>query len=338
MIIKAETYDIIVENGCLKKAGEYLDLNRRALVMTDDGVPDEYSKAVLKACGVGSRIMKIKQGEASKSFDILQAVLKVLMSAGFTRGDCVIAVGGGVVGDLSGFAASIYMRGIDFYNIPTTVLSQVDSSIGGKTAIDFCGVKNSIGSFWQPKRVLIDESVLSTLPERQINNGLAEALKMSMTNDAELFEIFENADPYEHIEEIIIKSLIIKNSVVTEDEREAGLRRVLNFGHTIGHGIESQSAENGLYHGECVALGIIPMCGESVRARLIPVLKKLSLPVSCYGNTDKIYSAMLHDKKMNDSGITVSVVNEIGTFEFKSISPQTLRDKISMVVKGEKQI
>ena len=200
-----------------------------------------------------------------------------MLDAGFTRRDCVIAVGGGVVGDLSGFAASIYMRGIDFYNIPTTLLSQVDSSVGGKTAIDFEGVKNIVGAFYPPKAVLIDENVLSTLPLRQLNNGLAEALKMSMTSDRELFDIFENGNPYENIGTVIEKSLLIKTDVVNKDEKEQGLRRVLNFGHTIGHGIEAEQAGR-LYHGECVAIGMIPMCSTETAERLKRILAKLGLP------------------------------------------------------------
>lgn len=333
MIINAASYDIVVERGCLEKAGELLNLNRKVLVVTDSGVPSEYSDIVLSQCGAGSVKNVIEQGEKSKNFDTLNLLLEKMLDNGFARKDCVVAVGGGVVGDLSGFAASIYMRGIDFYNIPTTVLSQVDSSIGGKTAIDFGGFKNIVGSFYQPKKVLIDADALKTLDKRQINNGLAEAVKMSLTSDKALFELFENENPYENIEKIIIASLNIKNAVVTQDEKEAGLRKVLNFGHTIGHGIESLNSENGLYHGECVALGMIPMCSEEVRKRLVTVLEKLNLPTSCKADKEKVYEALLHDKKSIGDKITVSFVSTPGSFEFENVSPEDLKEKISMVVK-----
>ena len=147
-----------------------------------------------------------------------------------------------MVGDLAGFAASAYMRGIDFYNIPTTLLSQIDSSIGGKTAINFGGVKNIVGAFYQPKKVLIDPDLLKTLPPRQISNGLAEAIKVGLTSDEKLFDIFENGEIGSRLDEIIVRALTVKKNVVEQDEKEAGLRRILNFGHTVGHGIESSGA------------------------------------------------------------------------------------------------
>lgn len=332
MIIKAKGYDIIIEKNSLGKAGEYFDLSRKALIVTDSGVPAEYSKAVLACCGKGSLIKTIPQGEKSKCFDMLEEILEAMLNAGFTRKDCVVAVGGGVVGDLSGFAASMYMRGINFYNIPTTLLSQVDSSVGGKTAIDFRSVKNIVGSFYPPKGVLIDETVLSTLPRRQLNNGLAEAIKMGMTHDEKLFEIFENGDPYESLDEIIERSLRVKISVVNADEKEAGLRRVLNFGHTIGHGIESEK-DGAMYHGECVAIGMIPMCSESAAQRLKKALEKVGLPSSCDGDREKIFETALHDKKSGADGITVTLCDRPGSFRFENISPDTLREKINRAVR-----
>ncbi|MDO5479698.1 MAG: 3-dehydroquinate synthase family protein, partial [Clostridia bacterium] len=213
------------------------------------------------------------QGEENKNFETYKTVLSALTENGFTRTDCVVAVGGGVVGDLAGFAASSYMRGIDFYNIPTTVLSQIDSSIGGKTAIDFYGYKNIIGAFHQPKKVIIDADVTKTLTKRQIVSGLAEAVKMAATSDKELFSIFENGDYEEHFDEIIEKSLMIKKAVVEEDVDEKGLRKVLNFGHTVGHAIESNAGLGRFYHGECVALGMLYMADKEAKERIINVLK-----------------------------------------------------------------
>ena len=211
------------------------------------------------------------------------------------------------------------MRGIAFYNIPTTLLSQIDSSIGGKTAINFGGVKNIVGAFYQPKKVLIDPELLKTLPQRQVSNGLAEAIKMSLTSDKKLFDIFENANIEDNLDEIIIRSLNIKKSIVEQDEKESGIRKILNFGHTIGHGIESSIGMCELYHGECVALGMLPMCDESIRHRVVEVLKKCNLYRELRFNWEDITKAAFHDKKADGDTVTVTTVSEIGTFELKTV-------------------
>lgn len=319
MNLGANSYDIVVERGALKKANEYLNLNRRVLVVTDSGVPSIYAKTLANMCDK-SVIYTMEMGEGSKSIDVFGKLLETMLQNGFSRKDCVVAVGGGVVGDVAGFAASVYMRGIDFYNIPTTLLSQIDSSIGGKTAINFGGVKNIVGTFYQPKKVLIDAELLKTLPPRQISNGLAEAIKMALTSDKDLFELLENGDIDSSIDEIIIRSLNIKKNVVEQDEKETGLRRILNFGHTIGHGIESSTGIKELYHGECVALGMIPMCGDAVRDRVVAVLKKYNLYRSFPYDWNKIADACFHDKKADGKNVTITVVNEIGGFEIKTLS------------------
>lgn len=304
-------YPIYIERGALDRAGELFSLDRKVLVITDDGVPADYAARVAKQCRE-AYILTVAQGEGSKSLATLEALLAAMLQNGFGRTDCVVAVGGGVVGDLSGFAASVFMRGIDFYNIPTTVLSQVDSSIGGKVAVNFGGVKNIVGAFYQPKAVIIDPDVLDTLPKRQIANGLAEALKMSLTSDAELFEIFERGNAIENIDTVIERSLRIKKAIVEADEKENGLRRILNFGHTLGHGIEAASGGT-LYHGECVALGMIPMCAPDVRARLTAVLQSLGLPTKIDGDIETILQFTLHDKKCEGDAINAIFVDEIGS-------------------------
>jgi 3-dehydroquinate synthase len=326
-------YDIVVERGLLKKAKEHLDLDRRVLVVTDSGVPADYASTVAEQCREGI-ICKIEQGEASKSMEVFEKLLQTMLDHGFSRKDCVVAVGGGVVGDLSGFAASAYMRGIDFYNIPTTLLSQIDSSIGGKTGINFGGVKNIVGAFYQPKKVLIDPDLLKTLPPRQISNGLAEAVKMALTSDAELFGIFENKDIANSIDEIIIRSLNIKKSVVEQDEKESGLRKILNFGHTLGHGIEACEGLAGLYHGECVALGMIPMCSETVRQRLIGALEYLSLPTKFDFDLENALEAASHDKKCSGGDISVIYVNEIGSCEIRKMPTDDWKNEIRKSLKG----
>lgn len=324
MIIKVKTssgeYDIVLERSALKKAGELLNLNRRVLIVTDDGVPEIYAKTVAKQCK-SPVVLTIPQGEASKQTDSWALLLKTMVENDFTRTDCVVAVGGGVVGDLSGFAASTFMRGIDFYNIPTTVLSQVDSSIGGKTAVDFMGYKNLVGAFYPPKKVIIDPETLETLPKRQISNGLCESVKMAMTSSEELFQIFETQEiTNDVLEDIIYRSLLIKKQVVEADEREGGLRKILNFGHTLAHAVESINKLEKYYHGECVAIGMLPMCSDNVRARLLPVLEKLNLPTVLDETADGLINACKHDKKAFGDSITVVTVEEIGKYQMKNLT------------------
>ena len=220
------------------------------------------------------------------------------------------------------------MRGVDFYNIPTTLLSQVDSSIGGKTAIDFGGVKNIVGAFYQPKKVIIDPEVLETLSRRQLMAGLAEAIKMAATNDAELFELIENsADLTADLPQIIYRALMIKKNVVEQDPRETGLRKVLNFGHTIGHAVESFNAGK-LLHGECVALGMIPMSGESAAARIRSVLEKYGLPSKIGQSAEELMPFLKHDKKMASDGIAAVIVDEIGSFRLCRMSADEILSRL----------
>ena len=327
MNLGADSYDIIIEHGALRHASEYLNLNRKVLIVTDSGVPAVYADTVAAQCKAPTKIV-VSEGEESKGFPTFELLCRTMLENGFTRTDAVVAVGGGVVGDLSGFAAASYMRGIDFYNIPTTLLSEVDSSIGGKTAINLGGVKNIIGAFHQPKRVLIDPDVLATLPKRQIANGLAEAIKMAATFDKELFRFLETEDIEKNLDTVIVRSLMIKKHVVECDEKESGLRRVLNFGHTIGHGIESYEDLHGLYHGECVALGMIPMCKGEVRERILAVLKKAGLPTDLHFDADRVYEAVTHDKKTDGDKIHVIYAPEIGNYEMKKVSLAEFRQTI----------
>ena len=325
------SYNIRLKRGALAKAGEIFNLNRRVLIVTDTGVPKEYAQTVAEQCK--SPVIKtIPEGEKSKQIDTYSDVLQTLVENGFTRTDCVVAVGGGVVGDLAGFAAATYMRGIDFYNVPTTVLSQVDSSIGGKTAIDFGGYKNIVGAFYPPRAVLIDPDTLKTLPARQISNGLSEAVKMALTSDEELFQIFEKSNISDSLDVVIERALYIKKQVVEQDEFEGGLRKILNFGHTLAHAIESAEGMENYYHGECVALGMIPMCSSSVRERLIPVLERLNLPTKIDFDKETLINAASHDKKMSGDSITVVYVKTAGSFELKKISFSEYADMIRQVL------
>lgn len=321
------SYPIILERGTLAHADAYMKLDRKVLVVTDSGVPEVYAKTVAGRCKAPV-IATIPQGEGSKNIRNFESLLRTMLQNGFTRTDCVVAVGGGVVGDLAGFAAASFMRGIDFYNIPTTVLSQVDSSIGGKVAIDLDNIKNCVGAFYQPKAVLIDPEVLKTLPQRQIANGLAEAVKMAVNFDENLLARFEREDMLSDIDEIIAASLRIKAEVVRQDEKESGLRRVLNFGHTIGHGIETAAGLDTLYHGECVALGMLPMCSEALRPRVKAILQKLGLPTTCRVDADAVWQAMSHDKKLSGGTITVVYAEKAGSFQLRAMPLEALKETV----------
>lgn len=319
----AQSYPIILDAGALARAGEHLSLDRRVLVVTDSGVPEEYAEAAARACRQ-ARICTIPAGESSKNMDNYQQLLREMLALGMDRGDCVVAVGGGMVGDLAGFAAATYMRGVDFYNVPTTLLAQVDSSVGGKTAIDMDGVKNIVGAFHQPRAVLIDTDTLRSLPRRQIAAGLAESVKMAMTCDAALLELIESSsDLTADLPEIIARSLSIKARVVEQDPTEQGLRRVLNFGHTIGHAVES-CAGGELLHGECVALGMLPMCAPPLRPRLTDILRRCGLPTECGFTSGQLLPYLLHDKKASSGGISVVLVDEPGSFRMEKQTPQEI--------------
>ena len=312
-------YPIIVERNSLDKVNNYFNLDRKVLIITDNGIPLEYINTVKNKCKE-AYVFTIKQGEESKNFDNYKNILEYMVKKYFTRTDCVIAIGGGVVGDLSGFVASSYMRGIDFYNIPTTLLSQVDSSIGGKCAIDFYGVKNNIGAFKNPNGVLIDIDVLKTLDDRQISSGMAEVIKMSITSNKELFSFIEKSSNLNNdLEYIITETLKIKAEVVSIDPYETGLRRVLNFGHTIGHAIEALS-NGSLLHGECVSIGMTYMISDDIKDEVKYVLRKYNLPVMITNiNKEEVINLIKVDKKASSNFITIVYSDKIGSFEFKKI-------------------
>ena len=312
MELGQNSYNIELQRGNLNRAAELLDLNRKVMIITDEGVPITYAQEVAKQCRE-AYIKVVPQGEGSKSLQTAEEILTEMLGHQFSRKDCVVGVGGGVVGDLSGFIASLYMRGIDFYNIPTTVLSQVDSSIGGKTAVNLAGIKNIVGAFHQPKAVLIDPDVLNTLPERQIINGLMEVIKMGATSDKELFELFLKEDWNNCLDVMIEKALLVKKYIVEQDEKETHLRKMLNFGHTIGHGFES--AAHGRYlHGECVALGMLYMSSEEVQDQLCEIYEKLGFTVPEFYtfHMEEVKEAITHDKKANAQSCSVVFVSEVG--------------------------
>ena len=232
------------------------------------------------------------------------------------------------MGDLGGFVASTYMRGIDFYNVPTTLLSQVDSSIGGKNAIDFEGIKNVIGTFKQPKAVLIDPDVLSTLDKRQLHNGLAESIKMGATLGEDLFGLLEGvSDINAHMDRIIIRSIQLKRGIVEQDEKEKNIRKVLNFGHTFGHAIEAIS--NGEFlHGEAVGIGMLICSTGEAKRRIENVLVKFDLPVDCPYSFDELLPLMKEDKKGDGDYVDLVSCSSIGRYSIDKVAFPYLRGRL----------
>lgn len=327
--VSAGSYRITLEHGLLAKVSDYVPQGKRVFVISDDGVPAKW-RDILQAQFPDQPLYVIPHGEDSKCFDQLQKVLAAMLEAHLSRKDLVIALGGGVVGDLSGFAAAIYMRGIEWINVPTTMLAMVDSSIGGKTAIDFNSVKNSVGAFWQPKAVLIDPDVLSTLSPRLLSEGCAEAIKTGLIRDPELFEIFEQDDWQTHLDTIIERSLAVKKAVVEADERESGERKLLNFGHTFGHAYESLS-DGVLLHGEAVSIGMMTILeNEEIKRRLKKVLDRLNLPCEYEADPSAVYERIRNDKKASHDSISIVQVPEIGKGTIETWTMAQVKEKLGI--------
>ncbi len=307
-----KSYPIYLGKGILEKCHELVNLDRHVFLITDDGVPSEYLEVIKKQCK-GVTVQILKQGEESKGFATYQSCLEKMVENNFTRKDCVVALGGGVVGDLAGFVASTYMRGIDFIQIPTTTLSQIDSSIGGKVAINVNGYKNCVGAFWQPTAVIVDYLVLNTLSKRHYYNGLVEALKAGCLDDPKIVALFEEEQIEDHVEEIIERSILFKKRIVEEDETEQGIRKILNFGHTFGHAIESIFELKGFYHGEAVALGMLWVIdNEEIVERLKRIYEKMNLKTDVKVDPELVMSYLLKDKKKNQKGISLIRISKIG--------------------------
>lgn len=324
--LKEHGYDIYLRRGCLKDIHKYINLDRKVMIISDDQVPDIYAKTLLSQCEQG-HLAIVPHGEESKSMHIFQQLLENLLQHNFSRKDCIIALGGGVIGDLSGFVAASYMRGIDFINIPTTTLSQIDSSIGGKVAINLNEVKNIVGAFYQPKAVFIDPDTLDTLPERHYINGIVEAMKAGLIYDPSLFELFETGDIHEDIETILEKALFVKKDVVEKDEKEQNLRKILNFGHTIGHAIESYYHLETYLHGECVAMGMLYFIQDSdLKQRVIKLYEKLHIPASAPYDRDKVYELLNKDKKADGKSITIVEVDKLGHALLKELPIENLKE------------
>lgn len=321
--LNEHSYPITIQRNALSNITDTICVNRKIMIITDDGVPSKWINIIKKQCP-DHFVVTFKQGEASKCLQQYENLLTEAIQHEMTRKDAIIAIGGGVTGDLAGFVASTYMRGIDFYNIPTTVLSQVDSSVGGKVAIDMGNYKNIVGAFWQPRAVIIDPNVLSTLSKRQINNGLVEALKSGLIQDEKLVELFEEDEL--NIDEIITRSIKVKKNVVEQDERENDLRKILNFGHTIGHAIEGAYGLDTFLHGECVAMGMLYFIEDPIlKQRVLKIYQKLELPAIPDYDVEVLMDYILHDKKSNSTNITVVKVKNAGTYTLENLSYDAIR-------------
>lgn len=318
-------YDIIVENGLLKHSGTLIDKvakTRNAAIITDSNVAPLYLDVVkgsLESSGFCCKAYIFQAGETSKNHETLLQIYEFLAQNGFTRSDIIIALGGGVVGDVAGFAAATYMRGMDFIQIPTTLLAQVDSSIGGKTAVDLHEGKNLVGAFWQPRLVICDPETLKTLNKRIFSDGMSEAIKHTLIRDRALYENLMSGAPID--EEFICRNIDIKRCVVERDERESGERMLLNFGHTLGHAIEKVYDFKYYTHGEAVAIGMVLITQYAEKNGISPsgtadkiafLLEKYALPSSCDIPIDEILKAAKSDKKRSDGGITLVLLRDIG--------------------------
>jgi 3-dehydroquinate synthase len=330
-------YDVLVQNGVLDSLGKML--KSRGLqypnIVTDDHLAQLHSENV-RAClieaGFDPRVIVLPTGEAHKNLETISELWKSFLKNGLDRKSTVIALGGGVIGDLAGFAASTYMRGINWVGIPTTLLSMVDASLGGKTGFDLPEGKNLIGSFYPPKLVLADPQMLQTLPEPEFISGMAEVVKHGMIYDPELFELCARGlDPVKaNLEEIVKRAMAVKIKIIEQDPYEKGFRVALNLGHTIGHAVELVSRFE-LRHGEAVAIGMVTEAKYAERIGIAKmglaqtvadVLSKLGLPIAIPNGmpAEEILRAMRVDKKKNAGAIRFALPKEIGQVELVEVT------------------
>ena len=328
-------YDILIDKGIIDNCGELIRNVKpkgKCAVITDDNVDKFYGERVmrsLRSAGIETAKFVFPHGEASKNHSTLLDIYGFLAENGFTRSDYIAALGGGVVGDTAGYAAATYMRGIDFVQIPTTVVSQADSSVGGKTAVNIKAGKNLVGLFHQPRLVIADTDTLSTLTPEFFSDGMAEVIKHGMIKSAELFELLSTQDIKANLVDIMKRNVTIKGQVVENDEREKGERMLLNFGHTLGHALEKYYDFTGLTHGCAVAVGMSTfthiaerngMCKAGVADRLDALLTKCGLPITDPAPMDELFRLSLGDKKHLDGGMNIVICSDIGKSEVVKMS------------------
>lgn len=322
----SKSYNIVIGSGILKDCGKMIKevtTASKIAVITDDIVDSLYADAVkttLEESGFEVVKFVFPNGEKSKNIKTFASMLEFLATNELTRTDAVVALGGGVVGDMAGFSAACYLRGIDFIQIPTTLLACVDSSVGGKTAIDLTAGKNLAGAFYQPNLVICDYSTLSTLPDNVFSDGMAEVIKHGVIFNKEYFNFLKENDAKQNLEYVISQSVEMKRDIVNADEKEHGMRALLNFGHTVGHAIEKCSGFS-IPHGSAVAIGMViaargayncGICEVDYSGEIIKVNKKYNLPCRCDFTAEELYKVTLSDKKRDGSNIKLIVPKALG--------------------------
>ena len=332
--LKDRSYPIIIEKGLINRVSEEIRKvykGKKIFIITDDNVNKYYGGKIseeLKVSDFEVKLLSLKPGEETKNFNTLPIVYNELLDFNLTRSDLIIALGGGVIGDLAGFVASTYLRGVDFVQIPTSLLAQVDSSVGGKVAVDLDRGKNLVGSFYHPKCVLIDPDVLNTLEDRFFIDGMAEVIKYGCIKDKEFFDYLEkmgnNQQLINNMEVVIHKCCDIKRQVVANDEKDKGERMLLNFGHTLGHAIEQYYNYTKYSHGEGVAIGmyVISKISEEkgltkkgTSQRIKDILVKYNLPYELDVKIEETLEAINLDKKKLGNDLNVIILKEIGSSE-----------------------
>ncbi len=340
-------YDILLESGIIKEAGRYIkNISKatRAIVISDSNVFPIYADAVLASLrrnGFEASSFVFPAGEKSKTVNTVLDMTKAMSEAELTRADIAVALGGGVTGDMVGFASSIYLRGIDFVQIPTTLLSQVDSSVGGKTGCDTDFGKNLLGAFHNPSLVLIDTDTLKTLPDRYMRDGMGEVIKYGCIKSESLFDKLISCDDFSSImQEVIYECVDIKREVVENDFTEKGERMLLNFGHTLAHAIEKHYNYEKISHGEAVGIGMYAITLASERADLTKkgssekikvALEKYGLPITCEVRATELCSLMTRDKKRRGNSLNLVLLQSIGDSYVKSIENDRLEAFFSEV-------
>ncbi|MBR2934278.1 MAG: 3-dehydroquinate synthase [Oscillospiraceae bacterium] len=348
MALPGREYDILIESGLLERAGEHcrsvLPKARRLGVVTDSNVAPLYLERVVKSlegAGFAVKGITIPAGERSKSLEMLGYIYDEMLSFGLSRTDAVVALGGGVVGDLAGFAAATLLRGVAFVQMPTTLLAQVDSSVGGKVAIDLPAGKNLAGAFWQPKLVLMDPDCLSTLSDKTFSDGMAEVIKYGCIRDRAFFDFLGQcagrAGVMAQIEQVLYTCCDIKRQVVLADERDTGLRMLLNFGHTVGHAFELAGRYEDWTHGQAVAAGMVwaVRLGEKlgitpagVQDAVQTILKQYDLPVRIACPWQTMVEAVGLDKKRAEGGISFVLLDKLGWAVCRQMKNDRLLDEL----------
>ena len=331
-------YDVIISRGCLGEAGEHARAvlgARRAAIVSDSNVLPLYGAALresLEKAGLSVSCIAVPAGEESKCLERYGEILEFFCREGLTRADVVVALGGGMVGDLAGFCAATYQRGVALVQVPTTLLAMVDSSVGGKTAIDLRGGKNQAGCFYQPSLVLCDPDTLRSLPEREYRAGCAEVIKYGVLGSAELFSALEDSGVRAREEDIIAACVDMKREIVAMDEFDTGERKKLNLGHTIGHAVESAEGFR-LLHGECVAVGLAVICRAAAKFgympqcdadRVVRLLEKTGLPAETALERKTLLPFARADKKRSGESLDLVVPERIGACRIVRIPAQEL--------------